>query len=122
MAYNETVSFHLKDGVVFDAFLALAFRVDREYQDRQPGYLSGSRRTRRDDNDVWSISVDWETREDSERSQVAFPLAGDLTREFIAAIDADTLTIARAELFLAPADELRVDAGSPPVVAGVQGS
>ncbi|MGW0365883.1 hypothetical protein [Streptomyces sp. NPDC002990] len=45
MLYTEIVRFRLKDGVDTKDFLKAAFRMDREFQPTQSGYVAGSRRT-----------------------------------------------------------------------------
>ena len=99
MLYTEVVRFRLKDGVDTKEFLRAAFRMDREFQPTQPGYVAGSRRTMVSDDGEWTISVDWLTKEDSERSQAAFREAGEVTRDYLAAMEESSIRIEVCTLY-----------------------
>ncbi|MEU6896180.1 hypothetical protein ABZ934_31445 [Streptomyces sp. NPDC046557] len=103
MPFTEVVTFRLKEGVRTEDFLAAAFRMDREFQPTQPGYVPGSRRTLRSPDGTWMISVDWETVQDSENSQAAFENAGEITEAYLGAMDRDSIAIRVWELFVPPA-------------------
>ena len=102
MTITEIVEFRLKDGVEVDDFLAAAARVAIDYQPHQPGYLAGSRRTRRSSDGTWSVTVDWASRQDAEASKAAFGMAGEVTAAFVAALDSTTMRIEVQDLFVMP--------------------
>ncbi|MEM7273312.1 MAG: nuclear transport factor 2 family protein [Actinomycetota bacterium] len=93
MSAIETITFQLKDGASADAFAAANAKVEADYLPLQPGFNPGTRTTTVQDG-VWTISLRWDSASDADASMASFNDA-EATQEFMALMDASTMTLDR---------------------------
>ncbi|MEL6984147.1 MAG: hypothetical protein AAFO29_17105, partial [Actinomycetota bacterium] len=106
MAVIETISLRLADGASPAAFAAANSTVEAEYLPAQPGFNPGTRRTTLGDDGTWTISLRWDSAGDADASMASF-MDAPATQDFLALIDADTMSLTRT-VEVAPADPPRL--------------
>ncbi len=101
MSVIEHITLRLKDGVTAEEFSRANAIVESEYLPAQPGFNLGSRVTTVDDG-LWDISLRWDSAWDLDASMAAF-MDAPATQEYLALVDASTMTMDRRVEVASPA-------------------
>ncbi|MEM8707522.1 MAG: hypothetical protein AAGE98_13750 [Actinomycetota bacterium] len=92
----EIARFRLLETTDPAAFAAANDRVTSGYIEHQPGYL-GTREAASNDDGVWVVIVKWASIDAAEASMAKF-MGDPATQDFVAGMDADSLTMERFTL------------------------